>query len=79
MSRSLSGSSYILAKSTDWDDYIAVPVFPSRMFRHSGIYVRKDAGILSPEDLNGRDVGIPGICHDGSVMDSRGFCRTTMA
>ena len=55
----LSGSSYILAKSTDWDDYIAVPVFPSRMFRHSGIYVRKDAGILSPEDLKGRDVGIP--------------------
>lgn len=55
----LSGSSYILARSTGWDDYIAVPVFPSRMFRHSGIYVRKDAGIRTPEDLKGRDVGIP--------------------
>lgn len=55
----LSGSSYILARSTGWDNYIAVPVFPSRIFRHSGIYVRKDAGISTPEDLKGREVGIP--------------------
>lgn len=55
----LSGSSYILARSTGWDNYIAVPVFPSRMFRHSGIYIRADAGIEKPEDLKGRAVGIP--------------------
>lgn len=55
----LSGSSYILARSTGWDNYIAVPVFPSRMFRHSGLYIRNDAGIRTPEDLKGRDVGIP--------------------
>jgi len=55
----LSGSSYILARSTGWDKYIAVPVFPSRMFRHSGIYIRKGAGISKPEDLKGRDVGVP--------------------
>ena len=55
----LSASSYILARSTGWDDYVAVPVFPSRMFRHSGIYIRTDAGIAGPEDLKGRDVGVP--------------------
>ena len=55
----LSGSSYILARSTGWDRYIAVPVFPSRMFRHSAIYVRADAGIERPEDLKGREVGVP--------------------
>lgn len=55
----LSGSSYILARSTGWDDYIAVPVFPSRMFRHSGLYIRTDSGIERPEDLKGREVGVP--------------------
>ncbi|MEX2455353.1 MAG: ABC transporter substrate-binding protein [Rhodospirillaceae bacterium] len=55
----LSGSSYILARSTGWDEYIALPVFPSRSFRHSGIYVRSDAGISGPEGLRGREVGVP--------------------
>ena len=55
----LSGSSYILARSTGWDDYISVPVFPSRLFRHSGIYIRADAGIEKPEHLKGREVGVP--------------------
>ena len=55
----LSGSSYILARSAGWDKYIAVPVFPSRLFRHSGIYVRSDAGIERPEDLRGQEVGVP--------------------
>ena len=55
----LSGSSYILARSSGWDDYIAVPVFPSRLFRHSAIYIRADAGIEKPEDLAGREVGVP--------------------
>jgi len=55
----LSGSSYIIARSRGIDDYIAVPVFLSRMFRHSAIYVRSDAGITRPEDLRGREVGVP--------------------
>jgi 4,5-dihydroxyphthalate decarboxylase len=39
--------------------YIAVPVFLSRVFRHSGIYVRTDRGIDSPQDLKGRLIGAP--------------------
>ena len=38
--------------------YIGVPVFPSRAFRHTSIYVRTDR-IKSPEDLRGKRVGVP--------------------
>ena len=40
-------------------DYFAIPVFPIRAFRHSIIFVRKDAGIASANDLVGKRVGIP--------------------
>jgi 4,5-dihydroxyphthalate decarboxylase len=39
--------------------YIGIPVFPSRLFRHSSIYVRTDRGIERPEDLRGKVVGVP--------------------
>jgi 4,5-dihydroxyphthalate decarboxylase len=55
----LSASSYVMAVERGDFPYIAVPVFPSRMFRHSSIYVRRDAGIRQPSDLRGRVIGIP--------------------
>lgn len=39
--------------------YTAIPVFLSRQFRHSAIYVRTDRGIAAPSDLAGRRIGIP--------------------
>ena len=39
--------------------FIAIPVFPSRMFRHSCVYVNADSGIREPGDLRGRRVGCP--------------------
>ncbi len=38
---------------------IAIPVFPSRVFRHSAFYVRKDSGIKEPRQLQGKTIGIP--------------------
>jgi 4,5-dihydroxyphthalate decarboxylase len=38
---------------------VAIPVFPSRVHRHSAIYVRQGAGIKGAKDLEGRAVGIP--------------------
>jgi len=39
--------------------FIAIPVFPSRMFRHSCVYVNAASGIREPGDLAGRRVGCP--------------------
>ena len=38
--------------------FVAIPVYPSRAFRHNGIYIHSDAGIESPEHLAGRRVGV---------------------
>lgn len=55
----LSFSSYLLASSRGSCPYLAVPVFLSRVFRHSAVYVRSDRGIRTPADLRGRAVGVP--------------------
>jgi 4,5-dihydroxyphthalate decarboxylase len=39
--------------------YVGVPAFVSRIFRHSGMYIRKGAGIENPQDLRGKRVGVP--------------------
>ncbi|MNS49715.1 4,5-dihydroxyphthalate decarboxylase [compost metagenome] len=54
----LSFSSYLVKHSRGESPYIAVPVFLSRAFRHTSIYVRKDR-IKRPEDLKGCRIGIP--------------------
>ena len=55
----MSLSSYLIEVSRGEGAYTAIPVFPSRVFRHSGIYVRAGSGIAAPSDLEGRLVGIP--------------------
>ncbi|MDH3432658.1 MAG: ABC transporter substrate-binding protein [Gammaproteobacteria bacterium] len=54
----LSISSYCVSVARGKPHYIAVPVFLSRAFRHTSIYVRTDRGIEKPEDLRGRKIGI---------------------
>jgi 4,5-dihydroxyphthalate decarboxylase len=54
----MSLASYINGRARGRDDLIAIPVFPSRMFRHSAIFVHTGAGIEKPEDLKGRRVGV---------------------
>ncbi|UCH75084.1 MAG: ABC transporter substrate-binding protein [Rhodospirillales bacterium] len=55
----LSMSSHITVTARGDAHYVGVPVFLSRAFRHSGIYVRTDRGIDRPEDLKGRTIGLP--------------------
>lgn len=52
--------------------YVGIPVFLSRSFRCSGIYIRTDRGIEKPADLKGKKVGIPEYQITAAVW-SRGF------
>ena len=54
----LSLGSFTVKSAQGDNPYVGVPVFPSRAFRHSGVYIRKDRGIKSPADLKGRRIGI---------------------
>jgi 4,5-dihydroxyphthalate decarboxylase len=54
----MSLSSYTILRSEGDTRFIAIPVFPSRVFRHSSVYVRADSKIERPEDLKGRRVGV---------------------
>ena len=54
----LSMSSYCVKTAASTSPYIAVPVFPSRAFRHTSIYVRTDR-IRTPADLKGKRIGLP--------------------
>lgn len=54
----LSLSSFTVRTARGDNPYVGVPVFPSRAFRHSGIYIRTDRGIREPADLRGRKVGL---------------------
>src|SRR5919204_6332751 len=55
----MSLSSYVLRRSRGDDALLAIPVFTSRQFRHSCVWVRADAGIQSPADLKRKRMGVP--------------------
>jgi 4,5-dihydroxyphthalate decarboxylase len=55
----LSMGSQIVTTARGDAAYVGVPVFLSRVFRHSAIFVRTDRGINSAEDLAGRRIGLP--------------------
>lgn len=54
----MSLSSYTLTLQRD-RRFVAIPVFPSRAFRHNGIYVHAENGVQGVEDLPGAVVGVP--------------------
>ncbi len=55
----MSSSEYIARLGTGDCPFVAIPVFPSKAFRHGFICINADAGIDSPKDLEGRRVGVP--------------------
>jgi 4,5-dihydroxyphthalate decarboxylase len=52
----------------------AIPVFPSRVARHSSIYIRRDGPVKTPQDLAGKRIGIPEWAQTAAVY-SRGFMQ----
>jgi 4,5-dihydroxyphthalate decarboxylase len=55
----MSFAKYAALRAEGDSSLTAIPVFPSRIFRQSAIYVRTDGGVRKPEDLVGKRVGIP--------------------
>ncbi|MGW7525976.1 4,5-dihydroxyphthalate decarboxylase [Streptomyces sp. NPDC054783] len=60
--------------------YVALPIFPNRVFRHSCIYVNTHSGIIEPGDLAGKAIGEfgtygqdSGVWAKGILMDEYGF------
>jgi 4,5-dihydroxyphthalate decarboxylase len=55
----MSLSSYTLSLFREPKPFVAIPVFPSRSFRHSCIFINRNKGIREPKDLIGKRVGNP--------------------
>jgi 4,5-dihydroxyphthalate decarboxylase len=55
----LSSSEFISLTGRGDCPFVALPVFPSRVFRHGYIFVNTRAGIRAPKDLEGKRVGVP--------------------
>jgi 4,5-dihydroxyphthalate decarboxylase len=74
----ISASSQILQVSRGEGEYVALPIFVVRSFRHGCIYLRADAGITGPKGLEGRRVGLPeyqmtlGLWLRGILADEHG-------
>lgn len=54
----LSANLFLMHYTRGQCDYVGIPAFPSRSFRHSAIYVRLNGRVNRPEDLRGSTVGV---------------------
>ncbi len=54
----MSSSEFVARKAAGESPFVALPVFPSRVFRHAMIAVNRRSGIRSPADLAGRRIGV---------------------
>ncbi|WP_338727441.1 hypothetical protein [Haladaptatus sp. DJG-WS-42] len=69
----MSFATYIIWATRGDCPYVGLPVFPSRMFRHSAIYVNEDAAIGDPAALVGKTVGIPAEYQTTAAVVVRGL------
>ncbi|HKY10194.1 MAG TPA: ABC transporter substrate-binding protein [Candidatus Binatia bacterium] len=70
----MSLSNYMIALGKEDRRFIAIPVFPSRVFRHSYVWVNTRAGVDRPEDLKGKKVGIADYSMT-ALLFTRGFLQ----
>ena len=62
-----SFAKYVGLRSQGVTDLTAIPVFVSRAFRQSSIYLRADSPLQRPEELRGKKVGVPEWAQTASV------------
>jgi 4,5-dihydroxyphthalate decarboxylase len=70
----MSLSNYITMVSRGDPSFVAVPVFPSRFFRHSCVFINLRSGMRKPEDFKGKKVGVPEYSITAAVW-IRGFLK----
>jgi 4,5-dihydroxyphthalate decarboxylase len=74
----IAPTTYIIARAYG-APFVALPIFVTRRFHHSGLLVRPDAGIKGPKDLEGRKVGVraysvtTGVWTRGILIDEYGL------
>ena len=70
---------YVVRRGREVEDLVAIPVFPSRFFRQSCIFVHSKSGIETPQDLKGKRIGVPeyqqtaAVWSRGILMNEFGF------
>jgi 4,5-dihydroxyphthalate decarboxylase len=65
---------YVAVRSQDDDAMVAIPVFPSRIFRQSALYVRADSPLDDAAQLGGARVGLPEWAQTAAI-----YCRGWLA
>jgi 4,5-dihydroxyphthalate decarboxylase len=70
----MSLSSYTILRSEGDTRFLAVPVFPSRVFRHNALYVRADSPLRDPRELKGKRLGVGDYQMTAAVW-TRGFLQ----
>jgi 4,5-dihydroxyphthalate decarboxylase len=68
----MSFAKYVSLVSQEDRNFVAIPVFPSRVFRLSSFYVRSDGRCTSGHQLNGARIGIPEWAQTASIY-TRGY------
>ncbi|MGH7905260.1 MAG: 4,5-dihydroxyphthalate decarboxylase [Candidatus Binataceae bacterium] len=68
----MSFANYTALISRGDDSMTAIPVFPSRAFRLSAVYLRRESGIAAPQELIGKRIGIPEWIETAGVY-ARGY------
>jgi 4,5-dihydroxyphthalate decarboxylase len=70
----MSLSSYTILRSEDDRRFVALPVFPSRVFRQNALYVRWDSPLRDARELKGKRIGVGDYQMTAAVW-TRGFLR----
>jgi 4,5-dihydroxyphthalate decarboxylase len=72
----MSFGKYASLRSQGDERLIALPIFPSRSFRLSSIYVRRDGAVKTAADLRGKKIGLPEWAQTASIY-TRGWLTDT--
>ncbi|MFM1813955.1 MAG: hypothetical protein RLZ98_650 [Pseudomonadota bacterium] len=70
----MSTSEHIAMHCAGDNPFVAIPVFPSKVFRHGFITINRNAGIREPKDLAGKRIGLPLYTQTAAI-----WCRGVLA